>query len=321
MTNIAIIAGYGGHSGYAYAIAYYLDQKGVKPVIYVPRGHEWIKKKLERYGIIEELTLPRKPGEPLIRTIHRWTKNLYESLSKITRKYDAVLACGSNFSLLPALTAKLKKRKLYNLESIDRILDPSRTTRIIYKFADLTFLHWPEQKQNYPKGLVVGPVYEPPTVEPYDGGYILVTAGTLGNKELFDAVLETGLENIVLQTGNIDPNPYIERRPRWRVFRFTHEFDKLLAGARIVITQFPGMTGASAALAYRKPVILVPGRHVPMSSRLENAPLFAEKIGAIYVEKITPGSLLDAIDKARKLHPPEYQNGAERVASILIGEG
>lgn len=321
MAKIAIIAGYGGHSGYAYAISYYLNRRGKRPVIFTPRGFDWLAKKLSKYGEVQKLTLPRRPGEPLIKTIHRWAIVLYESMRKITRKYDTILACGSNFSLIPALIGKIKIGKMYNLESIDRIIDASRSTRILYRFSTLTFLHWPEQKKNYPKGLVVGPVFEPATREPYDGGYILVTAGTLGNKELFDALLEINIEDLVLQTGNVDPAPYAKARPQWRVFRFTPDFDEIIAGARIVITQFPGMTGATAALAYKKPVILFPGRHVPMSSSLENASIFAEKIGAIYVNEISPETLLEAIRRAERITPPQYPNGAERIASILLDGG
>lgn len=318
LAKTLLLAGYGGHSGYAYAVAYYLNMKGERPLILVAKGSGWVKKKLSRFGEVEELTLPRRPGEPLVRTLHRWFLCLGESLLKIPGRLEAILATGSNFSLIPALVARVKGVRVYNLESIDRILEASRATKIISRFAHATFLHWPEQMKNYPEGIVVGPVYEPATVKPYDGGYVLVTAGTLGNKELFDAVLKSSWERVVLQTGEVDPEPYARARPDWRVFRFTHDFDRVLAGARVVVTQFPGMTGATAALAYKKPVVLVPGRHVPMSSSLENAPLFAEKIGAVYVDRISPRILEEAVEKALKNTPPSYPNGAEKIASILL---
>lgn len=318
MAEVAIVGGLGGHAGFAYAVAYYLSKRGVRPTIFVPRGHEWIRERLSRFGRVEEMTLPRSPGEPLLGTLPRWGRNLLESLVKVTGEYDAVLATGSNFSLIPGLTARVKGARLYSLESIDRIVDRGRTARLLYGFAHATFLHWPEQLKNYPRGLVVGPVYEPPTHEPYDGGYVLVTAGTLGNKELFDAIVETELENVVLQTGRVNPRPYIERRPSWRVFHYTPRFDEVLAGASVVVTQFPGTTSATAALAYGKPVILVPNRHVPLAASLANAPIYSRKIGALYVEKVTAAKLLDAIERARETRPPSLPNGAERIATILV---
>lgn len=317
MVEIAIIGGLGGHAGFAYAVAYYLNKIGIKPTVILPREHEWIRERLSRYSRVEEMTLPRNPGEPLRWTLPRWFRNLYESLTKVTRTYDAVLATGSNFSLIPGLTAWAKRIRLYNLESIDRIVDRGRTTSILYRFARITFLHWPEQLANYPRGLVAGPVYEPPTYEPYDGGYVLVTAGTLGNKELFDAMVETSLENVVLQTGRVDPRVYIEKKPSWRIFQYTARFDEVLAGASVVVTQFPGTTSATAALAYGKPVVMVPNRHVPLAASLANASIYSEKIGALYIERITPANLLDAIERAQKTKPPSYPNGAERIATML----
>ncbi|MEB3806485.1 MAG: polysaccharide biosynthesis protein [Desulfurococcales archaeon] len=318
--EILVTAAPGGHSGYAYALGYYARMKGLTPHFLVPKGYSWIREKLSRLGETIEHPLPRKPAEPLWRTIHRWPLALLASMTRVTRRYKAVISCGANFSIPPSIAGKLKGLKLYNVESIVRILDTGKTPRLLYHIADKTFLHWPEQLKNYPKGLVVGPIYEPPTREPYDGGYILVTAGTLGNKELFDAVVELDLEDVVMQTGQVDPEPYRRRRPGWRYVTHTSDFDELLAGASVVVTQFPGMTSATAALAYRKPVVLVPARHLHLSASLENARIYAEKIHAVYVDEITPESLEDALEKARGIEPPSYDNGAEKAVEHVYND-
>ncbi|HID40906.1 MAG TPA: hypothetical protein EYP33_01990, partial [Pyrodictium sp.] len=218
--KVLLTAAPGGHSGYAAAIAHYLREKGIQPIFITAKGDTWTKQKLQRYGQTIEVTLLRHPGEPLARTLHRWPQALLESLKHVKREYRVLVSCGSNLSLAPALTAKIKGMKLVNIESIVRLSTPGKTPRLLHPIADATLVHWPEQQKLHPGAILVGPIYEPPRYKPRDEGYILVTAGTTGHKKLFDAIDKLNLPNIALQTGKIDPEPYKKRHPSWTVFRF-----------------------------------------------------------------------------------------------------
>ena len=320
MARVLITAAPGGHSGYAYAIGYHLSRMGVE-VHFLTVGEEWLVEKLSRVGRVHVAPMPRRPGEPLYKTLHRWPPALVKALRVVGEvKPSALVACGSNFSIPPALSALLRGVPLYNVESIVRILEPGRTPRILHRFSRLTLLHWEEQLRHYPGGVVVGPIYEPPEAEPRDEGYILITAGTTGNPQLFEAAARSGLgDSVVVQTGAIDPAPYRRLRPKWRFIRFTPRLGELIAGARAVITQFPGMTSATAALSYRKPVVLVPARHLRLSASLENARIYASKIGAVYLEDVTPEALEEAVERAQRIPRPRHPEGARRAAEIIAG--
>jgi len=315
--KVLLTAAPGGHSGYAAAIAHYLREKGIQPVFITAKGDTWTKQKLQRYGQTIEATMPRHPGEPLAKTLHRWPKTLLESLKHVKREYRVLVSCGSNLSLAPALTAKIKGMKLINIESIVRLTTPGKTPRLLHPIADTTLVHWPEQQKLHPGAIVVGPIYEPPRYKPRDEGYILVTAGTTGHKKLFDTIDKLNLPNIVMQTGRINPEPYKKRHPHWTVFRFDPDLDKWIARASLVITHFPGMTSATAALAYKKPVILVAAHHIHLSARQEDGAQYAKKIGAIYLKGPAPRGLMNAIREAQKLIPPNYPNGAEKAAQLI----
>ena len=195
---------------------------------------------------------------------------------------------------------------------------PGKTPRLLHPVADATLVHWPEQERFLPGAQVVGPIYEPPKYRPRDEGYILVTAGTVGHPMLFEAISRLGPRRVVLQTGKVNPQPYKTRHPEWLVFRYDPDLDKWIARASIVITHFPGMTSATAALAYRKPVVLVAAHHLRSSAPQRDGPLYAEKIGAVYVSNITPRSIEEAIRKAQRLEKPSYPNGAEKAAKHIL---
>jgi len=316
-TKILLTAAPGGHSGYAAAIAHYLREKGIQPAFIVARGDEWTKQKLQRYGETIEATMPRRPGEPKTRLLARAPRALLESLKKVKREYRVLVSCGANLSLAPAIVAKTKGMKLVNIESIVRMTTPGKTPRLLRPIADTTLIHWPEQLRIHPGATVVGPIYEPPRYKPRDEGYILVTAGTVGHKKLFDTIDKLDLPNVVLQTGKVDPEPYKRRHPGWTVFRYDPDLDKWIARASIVITHFPGMTSATAALAYHKPVILVAAHHLRDSAPQRDGPPYAEKIGAIYIEDVTPRNLQEAIKKSSADRVPRHPNGAKNAASII----
>jgi len=321
MGRILLTAAPGGHSGYAYAIGYHLSRMGLE-VHFLTTGSEWLVEKLSRVGQVHTAPMPRRPGEPLAATLHRWPGALVRAWRVVAKfKPAALVACGSNFSIPPALAARLRGIPLYNVESIVRILEPGRTPRILHRISRATLLHWPEQLRHYPGGRVVGPIYEPPEYSPRDEGYVLVTAGTLGNAELFKAVVESGLPGrAVIQTGRVDPEPLRRLRPDWVYIRYTPDLGRLISGASVVVTQFPGMTSATAALAYSKPVVMVPARHLRLSASLDNARVYAKKIGAVYLEEVTPEAILEAIEGARRTPRQSHPDGAREAARIIAEE-
>jgi len=319
LMSVVIASGLGGHAAYAAAIAHYLVERGIRPTILVPRGHEWVRRKLERYGRVVEVTMPRNPGESLYRGLCRWPTALLEAVARVGDSRGVVVSCGSNFGVSAALVGRARGMSVVSLEALDRISRPSLASKALEPLANATVVHWPEQRRLYPKAFLAGPIYEPPKYSSRNEGYVLVTAGTLGYRELFDAVSKLELESVVLQTGLVEPEPYRRRHPQWRVFDFDPDLERWIAGARVVITHFPGMTAATAALGYRKPVVMVASPHHRFSSPLEDGVVLARKLNAIYIPRPSPALLKAAVERAERVEPPQVENGAAR-ASMLIAK-
>ncbi|MEM4762405.1 MAG: glycosyltransferase [Desulfurococcaceae archaeon] len=312
-----IIAGYGGHAGYAYAVAYELIKLGVELDILLPRGYDYLADRFRKLGEVYYATLPRKPLEPFYRGLHRWIKALIESLKLLRGKYDFVFASGSNFSIPASTTLKiLRNQRIYTLEAVDHIYTKSKAVNALSKLGAVVFLHWEEQLKMYPDGVVVGPVYEPALYEPRNEGYVLVTTGTLGAREVFDALVQLELEKAVVQTGDVEPEQYFERKPQWVFFKYTSDLYKWIAGADVVVTH-PGVTAATARLAYGKPLVLVyTKRHSKLFIR-EEVKALASKLNAAYLEEPTPDKLYEALEKARRLVKPRYKVGSLEIAKYI----
>lgn len=314
--KILIVAGHGGHSGYAFAVAYELFKLGyLDNLIIVAKGYDFLIEKFQKYGKVFTQIIPRRVGEAIYKGIHRWIIALYQS-TKIIFNYDikAVFLTGSNFSIPPSLISKLKRVPIFTIEAIEHFKKPSRAVKILENLGSIVFLHWKEQFEMYPKGKLIGPVYEPPLYEPRDEGYVLVTTGTVGYKELFDTVEKLGFEKVVLQSGDINPNIYLKRNPKWIVFNYTSDIHKWIAGANLVITQ-QGLTAAISRLAYGKPTIMVWNPRIKLAAIKQDIDIYAKKLNVPFIEN--PSFLNNVLEKAKPTNIG-IPNGAENIAKILL---
>ena len=146
--------------------------------------------------------------------------------------------------------------------------------------------------------------------------HILVTGGTLGHKLLFDSLNRSDLKNVVLQTGEIDPEPYRKRHPEWKIIRSSPKFHEHIAGAEVVVTHF-GST-ALESVVYKKPTVIVLNPEWKRTVGKADAEIFAKKLGAIILSEINLESLIDAIENAQKLKVPELKDGAKVLAKMIL---
>jgi UDP-N-acetylglucosamine--N-acetylmuramyl-(pentapeptide) pyrophosphoryl-undecaprenol N-acetylglucosamine transferase len=313
--RVLILVGGGGHSGYAYALAQALHEKMVLAFL-VPDGDTLSKRRLSKFGDVKFLIKPRGPKTSTQQFIPRLAKAFIESIGQPFHEFDVVVSSGSNFCVLPAIMAWMRGVPVVNIESPVRFSKPSKTARILQHFSAITALHWKEQKRLL-NGVVVGPIIPNLELKPENRGYILVTGGTHGHRLLFDAMAESNLNNVVLQTGKVDPKPYAEKHPEWKVLTFTEEFQELLAGAEVVVTHF-GLTALEAAVVYKKPVVIVLNPEWTRTVGAEDAELLAEKINAVFVSETNLETLLNSIDEARKRTAPTLPSGAENLAKMIL---
>ncbi|ADI32673.1 UDP-N-acetylglucosamine--N-acetylmuramyl-(pentapeptide) pyrophosphoryl-undecaprenol N-acetylglucosamine transferase [Staphylothermus hellenicus] len=317
--NILLIASGGGHTGYIVGIAEKLCEKssGLTIDIIIPCGDSWSQALLEKYADrILCVPKPRLPGESFVQLLRNIPSALYYSLRRI-RRYDIVVASGSNHSLAPALISMLKGSKLYVVESHDRFVTKGKTVALLSSIGGEAVLHWNEQKKLYPRGHVFGPIVRQKKYEISDKGYILAIGGFEGNKKLYDTLVDTELENVVLQTGHVNPEIYKSKRPNWIVFRFDPDIDKWIAGAKVVIGH-NSVTILEAAVTYRKPVVLIWNPMWKAAATKKDVEIFTRKINGVFLDGLSRDKLLDAIEKAVRNKPPKYINGADKFAEYLI---
>lgn len=312
--RILILAGGGGHTGYARILAEALSDRA-KLLFLAPDDEPISVKRLSTFGEVQTATKPRHPTTPLFSFTHRFVKALLQSFRRLPAA-DVVVSTGSNFCVPPVIVAWLRGMPIVNLESRVKLLKPSGAARFIGRFSELTALQWSEQTRFHPRGVVFGPLLPRRTLEPSDSGYVLITGGTYGYEELFDAAVLTGLKNVVLQTGRIDPEEYSKKRPEWRVFAYTDRFNEMLASAQVVVTP-PGGTPIEAA-AYGKPVVIAPYPEWTRAADREETILFASKIDAVLLDEMTPKGLEGAIEIAKKRGPPTLKDGTNELTEAIL---
>jgi UDP-N-acetylglucosamine--N-acetylmuramyl-(pentapeptide) pyrophosphoryl-undecaprenol N-acetylglucosamine transferase len=312
--RVLILAGGGGHTGFAYALAQRLENRA-STLFLIPEGDNLSHERLNKFGKVEYLLKSRGATTSTGEFSYNLARAFANSMKKIKGNFDAVVSTGSNFCIPPALVAFFRGIPLVNVEGEARFIGASKTARILKPFSAVTALQWSEQ-QKFLKGTVVGPIFTKPETEPWNGGYVLVTGGTLGHKRLFDVLNESSLENVVLQTGEVNPEPYRKRHPEWKVIDFSLNFQELIAGAEVVVTH-QGSTPLDAAV-YKKPSVIVPNPELKRTFPRKDSEIFAKKLGATFLSNLSLESLVDAIEKTRNNKTPTLKDGAKTLANIVL---
>ena len=312
--KVLILAGGGGHTGYAEIIADRLHNK-VDLIFITPENEAINRKRLEKYGHVEEIIKPRHPKTNIILFPFRLFWAFCQSIIKIQPNIDLIISTGSNFCIAPSIIGYLKGIPIVNLESRVKLLQPSKTAKILQKFSSITILQWPEQSK-FLKGIVVGPLLPNKKIQPYDGGYILASGGTYGYEELFDALVETDIHNIILQTGKINPEKYREIKPDWKIFDFSVYFLELIAGASIVISP-PGTTPVES-VTYGKYTIIVRYPDWTKAADIEETRMFAQKINAFLLEDVSKEGIQNALAKVKQMEKKQLVDGTTNLVNLLI---
>ncbi|MEM3578964.1 MAG: glycosyltransferase [Candidatus Bathyarchaeia archaeon] len=313
--NVLVLAGGGGHTAYGYALAQRLYGKANLHFL-VPKGDKLSHERLVKFGHADFLLKPREPKTSTKEFLPKLAKAFAEAFKKVPSEFDVVVSTGSNFCIPPSLFAWLKGIPLINIESSVRFTKASKSAFLLQPFSTITVLQWEEQKKLLKKGTVFGPLIPKPEIQPWNGGYILVTGGTHGHKQLFDVISKSKLKNVVLQTGKVDPEPYRKRHPEWKILEHSAKFYELIAGADVVVTHF-GATILEAVI-YKKPVVVVPNPEWTRTAGVEDARRYVEKVNAVLVSEITLESILNAIEKSKESKLPTLPDGAENLANFIL---
>ncbi len=315
MLKVVLLAGGGGHTAYAYALAQHLANKCEIESV-VPQGDELSMARLSKFGPVKTLLKPRGPKTSFGSFAVRLGVSFLRSSSVVKQEGAVIVSTGSNFCISPCLHAKTKKNPIVNIESSVRFTKASKTAEILSRIARLTALQWEEQKNLIPKGEVVGPLLAKREVEPHDAGYILVTGGSHGHELLFGCVASSELDNVLLQAGPLYKE-FASKNPKWKIIDYTDRFHELIAGATVVVTHF-GETAVDAALVYGKPTVISVNPEWKKTVGLQDAEILAKKVNGVLLSEFSPKALINAINQAKNLTPPTVSNGAEVLSNRII---
>jgi UDP-N-acetylglucosamine:LPS N-acetylglucosamine transferase len=104
--------------------------------------------------------------ERVVWAYHPTTRNLWNLLRNgvlawrtIARsRPDVIVSTGAGVAFPFFLIGKLRGARTVYVEVFDRLDSPTMTGRLCAPFSDRFLLQWEEQKRQYPKGEVVGPL-------------------------------------------------------------------------------------------------------------------------------------------------------------------
>lgn len=80
------------------------------------------------------------------------------TLLMLRERPDVVLSTGGGMSIACSLLAKLFGKRLIFIESGARVTTPSRTGKLMYRFADLFIVQWRPMLGFYPNAVYGGPL-------------------------------------------------------------------------------------------------------------------------------------------------------------------
>jgi UDP-N-acetylglucosamine--N-acetylmuramyl-(pentapeptide) pyrophosphoryl-undecaprenol N-acetylglucosamine transferase len=313
--RVLILAGGGGHTSIALALAQALRGKAETSFL-IPEKDRLSIKLLAPYGSVKELIKGRYPQTSNLLFPFRLAMSFYHSFPLINGDYDIVVSTGSNFCIPPALIAWLRSIPLINIESRVAITKPSKTAQLLQHFSKKTLLQWDEQKKNL-KGIVTGPIFPEKRYVARDLGYVLVTGGTEGHKQLFDAIAGLNLENVLMQTGKVCPSSYLEKHPNWTIIPYSTEFEKLVAESTVVITHQGGGT-IFEALLYEKPLIIVFNPELLRTANIEDMHVLAQKVDAHFLEKADGDKIKTLLLEVESREKPHLNNGVVRAVEVIL---
>lgn len=98
----------------------------------------------------------RKEKKVLLLMVYNVIKSLMVFLKE---KPDVVISTGALSTLPICFISKILKKKIIYIESFAKVTSPTKSGKLMYKYADQFYIQWDSMKKIYPKGIYVGGIY------------------------------------------------------------------------------------------------------------------------------------------------------------------
>lgn len=108
--------------------------------------------------VSDYITAPH--GRNRFETICGYTQNIMQAVKIIhLRKPDVIISTGAGICIPICIIGKLLKKKIIFIETFARMENPSKTGRLLYKFADIFIVQHRRLEKYYPGAVYGGWVY------------------------------------------------------------------------------------------------------------------------------------------------------------------
>jgi beta-1,4-N-acetylglucosaminyltransferase len=156
VVKILVVLGSGGHTKEMIRLVDLLGQRYEYGYL-VAEDDELSPQKIRVPGPVHRVMRPRWKDTGLPVVVARTLCSAFQALVALVRlRPRAIVSTGPGPAVPASLLAKLLGIKVIYIETGSRVFALSSSGRILYRFADLFFVQWPELLQSYPKAIYAG---------------------------------------------------------------------------------------------------------------------------------------------------------------------
>ena len=154
--KLLIVLGSGGHTKEMIRLVDLLGQK--HEYCYLVSADDQLSvQKVKAPGVVYRVIRPRWKDTPLPVVVVRTLISAVQALVALVRTTpQAIVSTGPGPAVPASLVAKLLGVKVIYIETGSRVFALSSSGRILYRFADLFFVQWPELLALYPRAIYAG---------------------------------------------------------------------------------------------------------------------------------------------------------------------
>lgn len=88
-------------------------------------------------------------------------KNMYFSFKYVIKERpDVIISTGAGSTVFTCILGKIVGCKIIYIESFAKIDSPTKSGKLVYKFADRFYVQWEEMLKIYPKAIYKGGIYK-----------------------------------------------------------------------------------------------------------------------------------------------------------------
>lgn len=105
--------------------------------------------------------LEQQERNNLLKFAFKVVKNMYFSLKYIIKERpDVIISTGAGSTVFTCILGKIVGCKIVYIESFAKIDSPTKSGKLVYKFADRFYVQWEEMLKIYPKATYKGGIYK-----------------------------------------------------------------------------------------------------------------------------------------------------------------